>query len=110
MPYVDLILSQGIGPGVSSHPSDSQVYSILYVNMDYQCVSLVLLHASDLTEDFIANVSVCVFPIEVLPSFYRYGYAMPFYNISRAMRTIVFGTKNRGKIGTSHVTEDVDRT
>jgi hypothetical protein len=43
----------------------------------------------------IINVSVCVFPIEVLPNFYRYGYAMPFYNVSRAMRTIVFGTKNR---------------
>ncbi|KJA21331.1 hypothetical protein HYPSUDRAFT_42197 [Hypholoma sublateritium FD-334 SS-4] len=43
----------------------------------------------------ITNVSVCTFPIEVLPNFYRYGYAMPFYNVSRAMRTIVFGTKNR---------------
>ncbi|EDR02880.1 uncharacterized protein LACBIDRAFT_308058 [Laccaria bicolor S238N-H82] len=25
---------------------------------------------------------------------FRYGYAAPFYNVSRAMRTIVFGTKN----------------
>ncbi|KAF9484292.1 hypothetical protein BDN70DRAFT_989742 [Pholiota conissans] len=44
----------------------------------------------------ITNVSVCVFPIEILPSFFRYGYGMPFYNISHAMRTIVFATKNRG--------------
>ena len=41
-----------------------------------------------------ANVSVCFMPIEVLPSFYRYGYAMPFYNVSLAVRTILFGTKN----------------
>ncbi|KAF8179912.1 hypothetical protein BJ912DRAFT_1062709 [Pholiota molesta] len=43
----------------------------------------------------IINVSVCVFPIDVLPIFYRYGYAMPFYNLTRAMRTIIFGTRNR---------------
>ncbi|KAF8802870.1 hypothetical protein BYT27DRAFT_7145655 [Phlegmacium glaucopus] len=42
----------------------------------------------------IINISVCVFPIEVMPNFYRYGYAVPFYSISRAMRTIIFGTKN----------------
>lgn len=42
----------------------------------------------------IANVSVCIFPIEVLPSVFRYGYAMPFYNVSHAVRCIVFGTKN----------------
>ncbi|KAJ7929153.1 hypothetical protein B0H13DRAFT_2652668 [Mycena leptocephala] len=29
-----------------------------------------------------------------LPHVYRYGYAFPFYNISRAVRTIVFRTKN----------------
>jgi len=43
----------------------------------------------------ISNVSVCFFPIEVLPKIYHYGYAMPFYNVSRAVRTIVFGTKNQ---------------
>ncbi|KDR66503.1 hypothetical protein GALMADRAFT_80808 [Galerina marginata CBS 339.88] len=43
----------------------------------------------------IINVSVCVFPMEVMPKFFHYGYAVPFYNVSRAMRTIVFGTKNR---------------
>ncbi|TFK35230.1 hypothetical protein BDQ12DRAFT_688429 [Crucibulum laeve] len=43
----------------------------------------------------IANVAVCIFPLEVLPSIYRYGYAAPFYNVSQAMRTIIFGTKNR---------------
>ncbi|KAJ3809871.1 hypothetical protein F5876DRAFT_89230 [Lentinula aff. lateritia] len=42
----------------------------------------------------ISNVSVCFLPIDVLPSIYRYGYAFPFYNISCAVRTILFGTKN----------------
>ncbi|EDR03372.1 uncharacterized protein LACBIDRAFT_307149 [Laccaria bicolor S238N-H82] len=42
----------------------------------------------------IANVSVCVYPIDTLPRLYRYGYAAPFYNISRSIRTIAFGTKN----------------
>ncbi len=41
-----------------------------------------------------ANVAVCFMPIEVLPSIYHYGYAMPFYNVSGAVRTILFGTKN----------------
>lgn len=43
----------------------------------------------------IVNVSVCFMPIDVLPHIYRYGYAFPFYNLSRAVRTIVFGTKNQ---------------
>lgn len=43
-----------------------------------------------------ANVAVTVFPIEVLPILYRYGYAVPFYNISKIARTVVFGTKNEG--------------
>ncbi|KAK0444661.1 uncharacterized protein EV420DRAFT_997530 [Desarmillaria tabescens] len=42
----------------------------------------------------ISNVSVCFMPIAVLPNIYRYGYAMPFYNVSGAVRTILFGTKN----------------
>ncbi|EIN11825.1 hypothetical protein PUNSTDRAFT_99099 [Punctularia strigosozonata HHB-11173 SS5] len=42
----------------------------------------------------ISNVSVALFPIEILPTIYRYGYATPFYNVSRAVRTIVFGTRN----------------
>ncbi|KAF5374176.1 hypothetical protein D9615_008810 [Tricholomella constricta] len=42
----------------------------------------------------IINVSVCIFPIEVMPVVFRYGYAVPFYNISRAVRSIVYGTKN----------------
>ena len=42
----------------------------------------------------IANVSVCSLPIEVLPTIFRYGYVAPFYNVSKAVRTIVFGTKN----------------
>ncbi|KAJ7154103.1 hypothetical protein C8R46DRAFT_1006043 [Mycena filopes] len=42
----------------------------------------------------ISNVSVSVFPLQTLPHVYRYGSAFPFYNISRAVRAIVFGTKN----------------
>ncbi|KAJ6560477.1 hypothetical protein B0H10DRAFT_2115024 [Mycena sp. CBHHK59/15] len=42
----------------------------------------------------ISNVSVSLWPLQVLPHVYRYGYAFPFYNISRAVRTIVFRTKN----------------
>ncbi|KAF9039485.1 hypothetical protein BDZ89DRAFT_1110170 [Hymenopellis radicata] len=42
----------------------------------------------------ISNVAVCFEPIEVLPHIYRYGYAMPFYNVAGAVRTILFGTKN----------------
>lgn len=44
----------------------------------------------------ITNVSVSVFPLQVLPHIYRYGYAFPFYNILRAVRSIVFRTKNDG--------------
>lgn len=47
----------------------------------------------------ISNLAVSVFPIEVLPTVYRYGYAAPFYSLSRAIRAIVFGTRNR--VGTS---------
>ncbi|KAA1474307.1 hypothetical protein DENSPDRAFT_803883 [Dentipellis sp. KUC8613] len=43
----------------------------------------------------IANVSVCFFPIPLLPGVFKYGYATPFYNVQRAVRTIVFGTKNQ---------------
>ncbi|KAF9044958.1 hypothetical protein BJ165DRAFT_124608 [Panaeolus papilionaceus] len=42
----------------------------------------------------ITNVSVCVFPIDMLPKIYRYGYAVPFYNISNSIRSIAFGTKD----------------
>lgn len=43
----------------------------------------------------IVNVSVSLLAIETMPSFYRYGYAAPFYNISNGVRTIVFRTKNQ---------------
>ncbi|KIY73198.1 hypothetical protein CYLTODRAFT_417169 [Cylindrobasidium torrendii FP15055 ss-10] len=43
----------------------------------------------------ITNVSVSYMPIQVLPHIYRYGYAWPLYNIGRAVRTIIFGTKNQ---------------
>jgi hypothetical protein len=42
----------------------------------------------------ITNVSVAALPIEVLPHIYRYGYAMPFYNVSKGVRNILFGTHN----------------
>ncbi|KAJ6480803.1 hypothetical protein C8R47DRAFT_1197934 [Mycena vitilis] len=42
----------------------------------------------------ITNVSVSVFPLQVLPHLYRYGYAFPFFNLSRAVRSIIFSTKN----------------
>ncbi|KAF7298490.1 DUF3533 domain-containing protein [Mycena kentingensis (nom. inval.)] len=42
----------------------------------------------------IANVAAAVYPIQALPHIYRYGYGFPVYNISRAVRAIVFGTKN----------------
>ena len=42
----------------------------------------------------LANVSVCFFPIQLLPGVFRYGYATPFYNVSRAVRTVVFNTRN----------------
>ncbi|KAI0686706.1 hypothetical protein BC835DRAFT_1420255 [Cytidiella melzeri] len=42
----------------------------------------------------IVNVSVVFFPVEILPTIFRYGYATPFYNVGNATRTILFGTKN----------------
>ncbi|KAJ7268140.1 hypothetical protein B0H12DRAFT_1178979 [Mycena haematopus] len=42
----------------------------------------------------ISNVAVAEYPLQVLPHIYRYGFAFPFYNISRAVRAIVFRTKN----------------
>ncbi|TFK23383.1 hypothetical protein FA15DRAFT_642627 [Coprinopsis marcescibilis] len=42
----------------------------------------------------ITNLSVTLFPIEVLPTLFRYGYAWPFYNTSVALRTVIFGTEN----------------
>ncbi|KAF8906534.1 hypothetical protein CPB84DRAFT_1675500 [Gymnopilus junonius] len=42
----------------------------------------------------IGNVSVCLWPIDALPYIYNYGHAAPFYQISRGVRSILFGTKN----------------
>lgn len=42
----------------------------------------------------ITNLSVTIFPIELLPRVFRYGYAFPFYNLALGMRTVIFGTKN----------------
>ncbi|KAF8624681.1 hypothetical protein AX17_007012 [Amanita inopinata Kibby_2008] len=46
----------------------------------------------------IINVSVCIYPIEVMPRVFRYGYASPFYNVSQSVRVILFRTKNTGKL------------
>ncbi|KAG1802704.1 uncharacterized protein HD556DRAFT_1331824 [Suillus plorans] len=43
----------------------------------------------------ISNVSVAFYPIEVLPAVFRYGFAMPFYNVSTTVRAIIFDTKNQ---------------
>nr|GAT60486.1 predicted protein [Mycena chlorophos] len=42
----------------------------------------------------ISNVSITFFPIEVLPALYGYGWVWPMFNVSQAVRAIVFGTKN----------------
>ncbi|WVQ98009.1 hypothetical protein IAU59_005129 [Kwoniella sp. CBS 9459] len=42
----------------------------------------------------ISNVSVVTLPHELQPWIFRYGVAMPFYNCSRVIRTIIFDTKN----------------
>ncbi|KZT59417.1 hypothetical protein CALCODRAFT_421078, partial [Calocera cornea HHB12733] len=42
----------------------------------------------------IANVSVAQTPFELCAWFYRYGYGFPVYNLSEAVRTILFDTRN----------------
>ncbi|KZS88478.1 hypothetical protein SISNIDRAFT_552553 [Sistotremastrum niveocremeum HHB9708] len=42
----------------------------------------------------IANVSVAALPNDVQPSLYKYGEGFPVYNMSLAIRTILFNTKN----------------
>ncbi|TEB04503.1 hypothetical protein FA13DRAFT_1283197 [Coprinellus micaceus] len=39
----------------------------------------------------ITNLAVILFPIDALPSIYRYGYAAPSFNLSRALRSIISG-------------------
>ncbi|GFZ51748.1 hypothetical protein JCM24511_09516, partial [Saitozyma sp. JCM 24511] len=43
----------------------------------------------------IANVSVVSLPHELQPWIYRYGPAMPSFNLGRTVRTIIFDTKNQ---------------
>ncbi|KDN46618.1 hypothetical protein K437DRAFT_223533 [Tilletiaria anomala UBC 951] len=40
----------------------------------------------------ILNVSSANYPLEMLNVFYRYGYAMPFYNLKQIFLTIIFNT------------------
>jgi hypothetical protein len=44
-----------------------------------------------------ANVSISSYPLEMLPGIFRYGYAMPFYNLSKTVSTVCFNTKNSSK-------------
>lgn len=41
------------------------------------------------------NVAPVFFQIEVLPAFFRYGYASIFYNVSETVRTLLFREKNQ---------------
>ncbi|GJE88508.1 SNG1 family protein [Phanerochaete sordida] len=43
----------------------------------------------------IFNVAPVFFQIEVLPTFFRYGYASIFYNVSETVRTLLFREKNQ---------------
>ncbi|KAG8947115.1 hypothetical protein FRC04_010966 [Tulasnella sp. 424] len=43
----------------------------------------------------IFNVSVASVPMALQPSFYRYGYGFPVFNLAEAIRTIIFNTKSR---------------
>ncbi|KAL7419021.1 hypothetical protein Q5752_006706 [Cryptotrichosporon argae] len=43
----------------------------------------------------IVNTSVASLPHELQPWIFRYGLAMPFYNVSRMVRTIIFDTRNQ---------------
>jgi len=42
----------------------------------------------------VTNVAISSYPFELLPGVFQYGYAMPFYNLSRTVLTICFNTKN----------------
>jgi len=42
----------------------------------------------------IINLAVSTFPLDALPHIFHYGWGVPFFNMSRALRTIVFGTRN----------------
>ncbi|PWZ00410.1 hypothetical protein BCV70DRAFT_199690 [Testicularia cyperi] len=46
----------------------------------------------------VINVSVANLPIELSPSFYRYGYAMPFYNIRAIYNKVIFDVGERVEI------------
>ena len=46
----------------------------------------------------IANVSVSNTELSISPSFYKYGYAMPFYNLRHIYLHIFFGVGERNMI------------
>jgi hypothetical protein len=62
------------------------VYLLIYPNVTNSALSS--------TTSCIANVSVCIFPIDILPGIFHYGYAAPFYNLSHSIRSIAFSTRD----------------
>lgn len=76
-------------------------FLVLWIISQYK--SKCLLHLND-TDVLVtaANVSVVFFPVEMLPTIFRYGYATPFYNLGNATRTILFGTRNQGERSCPH--------
>lgn len=90
-------LYQGTGIGISNNDLDGSIYSFLYDTLDNRYASIVFTLFYSHALGNAVDVSVCIFPIDVLPRIYHYGYAAPFYNISRSTRSIVFGTKNTRK-------------
>lgn len=42
----------------------------------------------------VLNVSSSFSSFEIMPAFYQYGYALPFYNSIQGARTIIFATKS----------------
>jgi Protein of unknown function (DUF3533) len=77
---------------------------LLIIGMEFSPLSSICLFSAN---SISANVSVCSYPIDMLPRIYRYGYGAPFFNVSQSVRTIVFGTRNRGEWETPFALDDV---
>lgn len=87
---------QGFGVRGNAKPAHAYIPTFLPIAVDpvYVFLPLPLPKCSQHT---LVNVAVVSLPIEVLPRLYHYGYAAPFYNVSKAARIILFGTKNRSE-------------
>lgn len=51
-----------------------------------------LLLAPWMVFNIVLNVSTVFAPFELMPKFYRYGYAMPMYNVYEALKVVFFDT------------------